>query len=153
MVELEQLLCESRIACQEALPTKKRVLERVSELLTLDLSDINPQELFEALVAREKLGSTSIGHGVALPHVRHPAVIEPRAAFIQLTTPVEFDTIQNTEVDLIFALLVPGEAHTEHLLILAQCARLFQQGTARQLLRRAHNSKAVLDALVKSYEY
>jgi len=106
MVELEQLLNESRIACQEALPTKKRVLERVSELLTLDLSDLNPQELFEAFIAREKLGSTSIGHGVALPHVRHEAILEPRAAFIQLSKPVEFDTINKTEADLIFALLV-----------------------------------------------
>jgi len=153
MVELEQLLSESRIACQEALPTKKRVLERVSELLTLDLSDLSPQELFEAFVAREKLGSTSIGHGVALPHVRHDAVHEPRAAFIQLSEPVEFDSIHNTEADLIFALLVPGEAHDEHLLILAQCAKLFKQSNSRQSLRRAQNPRAVLETLVKSYEY
>lgn len=151
MNEFEQLLNDSRIVCQLLLESKKLVLERLSELLTHDIPELDAQEIFDAFITRERLGSTDLGHGVALPHIRHPGVSRPRAAFIQLSKPIEFDPIKHTDVDLIFALLVPDEAHEMHLQILSQLAKLLHQSECRHLLRNAHDAKGILDIIGQFY--
>ena len=94
-------------------------------------------EVFDSLLARERLGGTGIGHGVAIPHGRLKNTDHTIGAFIKLQTAVDFDAIDNQPVDLIFALLVPEDSTQEHLQILAAIAGLFNDEQAREQLRRA----------------
>lgn len=152
MNEFEQLLNDSRIACQQALSSKKLVLERLSELLTNDLPELDANEILDAFIVRERLGSTDLGHGVALPHVRHEGIVQPRAAFVQLSRAVEFDPIKHSDVDLIVALIVPEEAHDVHLQLLSQLARILSQAECRHRLRQAVSADDILKIMEHYHE-
>ena len=116
-------------------PSKKRVLERAAYLLSL--ADATPSEgIFERLLERERLGSTGLAGGVALPHARMPGVTGSHGAFIRLAEPVDFDSLDGQPVDLVFALLVPEEATEEHLQLLAELAVLFKDPETCEHLRQ-----------------
>jgi len=137
MSNLAEVLTPAR--CLSAVPgiSKKRVLEQVAHLLARDLPDLPAQSIFEALLAREKLGSTGFGGGIALPHCRLPACTAPLAALLQLSQAVDFDAIDGAAVDLLFVLLVPSEAHKVHLELLQQIAERLSQAQICQRLRAA----------------
>jgi len=116
-------------------PSKKRLLERAAHLLSL--ADTAPSEgIFERLLERERLGSTGLAGGVALPHARMPGVTGSHGAFIRLAEPVDFDSLDGQPVDLVFALLVPEEATEEHLQLLAELAGLFKDPETCERLRQ-----------------
>jgi len=117
-------------------PSKKRVLERAAYLLSLGDSTL-AEGVFERLLERERLGSTGLAGGVALPHARMPGVATSRGAFIRLSQPVDFDSLDGQPVDLVFALLVPEEATEEHLQLLAHLASLFKDPETCKQLREA----------------
>ena len=130
--------------------SKKRVLEYIAHLIASDLPDIDEDVLFESLVAREKLGSTGFGNGIAIPHCRLIGCNEPISAVLHLATAIDFDAIDGEPVDLLFVLLVPEEATDEHLELLRQIASIFEQDDVRERLRNAPTNTAlyqtVLDA-------
>jgi PTS system nitrogen regulatory IIA component len=97
--------------------------------------------VFAQLIAREKLGSTGLGQGIAIPHCRMDACPEPIGTLVTLEKAIDFDAPDDKPVDLLFALLVPGEAHQQHLDILANVARLFSQGNFCQQLRAAKDNE------------
>jgi len=115
--------------------SKKRVLEKISGLVVAAHPSFTSAEVFESLVARERLGSTGIGHGVAIPHGRLKGNFKPVAAFLRLSESIDFDALDNAPVDLLFALMVPEESTEEHLEILAKLAELFSDEIFCQKLR------------------
>ena len=141
------LIVAERIRCGVAAPSKKRVLEQLGKLLTATSSELTQDQIFDRLLERERLGSTGLGHGIALPHARMAEVDQAYGAFVQLTEPVDFDAIDGAPVDLAFALLVPEEATQEHLQLLASLAALFSEEGFCAKLRQADSAELILHHL------
>jgi len=98
----------------------------------------NADELHRNLCEREGLGSTAIGHGIAIPHGRAPALERPRGALLRLVTPVDFGGEE--PVDLVFAIAVPAHYTHQHLMLLSELAELFSDAAIRQALRDARTA-------------
>lgn len=138
----------SRDCTRHAVPcsSKKRAIELISELASVRLG-LDPQELFERLLAREKMGSTGIGGAIAIPHGRVPDGHPLTAVFLTLEQPIAFDAIDNQPVDILFALLVPESECKTHLKTLAMVAeRLNDRAFCRQL-RQADNDEALYELI------
>ena len=125
-MQISELLDPARIGCHQEISSKKRTIEILAELLASALPDFTAGEVFDSLISRERLGSTGLGNGVALPHGRVAGLKEPVAALITLMSGVDFDAVDNKPVDILFALLVPEESTDEHLQILARLAAMFR---------------------------
>lgn len=114
--------------------SKKKVLELISQLIAPKLAGVSKSDVFESLLQRERLGSTGIGLGIAIPHGRLENAGHPVAALITLQHPIDFDAIDNQPVDLIFALLVPKDNPEAHLKTLSAVAsRLNDKDCCRSL--------------------
>ncbi len=136
-MDVASLLTPERTRCGVEVSSKKRALEALSQLLVTDAkpgADAS-RSVFEGLTVRERLGSTGLGRGVALPHSRHSGIEQPQAALIRLTAPIDFDAIDRQPVDLLFALLVPEHSNDEHLRILSRLAEMFRDEALCQQLR------------------
>ena len=127
--------------------SKKRALEYISELISKNNPSMNPIDVFDSLLAREKLGSTGVGQGVAIPHGRMKSCQKPVGAFIRLSQAIDFDAIDNKPVDLLFALLVPEESTNEHLEILSSLAEMFKDSDFREKLHEVDTSTDVFKLL------
>jgi PTS system nitrogen regulatory IIA component len=136
-MKIVELLTAQNIAANVSSVSKKAAIESVCKLAMQGTSTVTEKNAFNALIEREKLGSTAIGHGVALPHARLAGLDKPCAALIHLVTPIHFDTPDDEPVDLLFALLIPIESTDEHLKILSELAELFTVKSYREQLRRA----------------
>ncbi|MGQ9659585.1 MAG: PTS sugar transporter subunit IIA [Thermochromatium sp.] len=141
------LINESRIECGLEIASKKRLLEILAELLAGDHPRLQPEGVFEHLIERERLGSTGLGHGIALPHARMKNVNEAIGAFVRTAQGVDYDAADGQPVDLAFALLVPEAANEEHLQLLAHLASLFSDPTTRARLRKASSRAEILGVL------
>ena len=130
--------------------SKKRILENIAQLVTSQLggSDELCDQLLDNFVAREKLGSTGLGNGVAIPHCRTPGVKKIYGFLAKLTTAVDFDAIDDEPVDLIFALVVPQEKNDEHLSTLARIAAIMQDNESRQKLRKCDNDETLYNTVL-----
>ncbi|SDI40728.1 PTS IIA-like nitrogen-regulatory protein PtsN [Ferrimonas sediminum] len=117
--------------------SKKRALELISQLASQRYTDVNPQQLFESLLAREKMGSTGIGKGIALPHGRLPNVDQAIAVFVKCDEPIPFDAIDGKPVDLLFALFVPEDNCKQHLSTLASMAKVLDNKDTCRSLRKS----------------
>ena len=118
-------------------------MEAAAEAIATTQESINARQLLEALMAREKLGSTNLGDGIAIPHCRFADCQRPVASLLYLTNPVGFD---NQEVDLLFILVVPEEETRLHLELLAILARVFDRQPNAQDLRKALNERDLYEA-------
>jgi PTS system nitrogen regulatory IIA component len=134
----------SRVSIDDTAASKKRVLERAAALLAVeDSEETGSEQVYERLLERERLGSTGLAGGVALPHARMPGISESRGAFLRLAEAVEFDALDGEAVDLVFALLVPEESNDAHLQLLAQLAGRFNDAQLRERLREADVDEAL----------
>ncbi len=134
MIEFAELLSVEAIDCQVEAATKKKALQRLSECLTKALpedegedaeAEVSEMDILDALIGRERLGSTGLGKGVSLPHGRLSELTAPVAGLITLTEGVDFEAPDSETVDVLFGLLVPEESTDEHLQILAHMAKAF----------------------------
>ncbi len=132
-----ELLVPARARCQADITSKKRALELLSELIAADHEEITPRDVLNCLVSREKLGSTGLGHGVAIPHGRLPQVKSALGAALTLQSGVDFDAPDNEPVDLVVGLIVPEESTDEHLHILANLAQAFSDAESVRAVREA----------------
>ena len=150
MIRLENILTPGRSLVSVPGGSKKRVLEQIASLVATELAELDEQDIFESLIAREKLGSTGFGNGIAIPHCRLPGCHAPLSAVLRLDSAVDFDAIDGAPVDLLFVLLVPEAATDEHLELLRQIASMLDRKEVRDRLRAADSSTAlyqvVLDA-------
>jgi nitrogen PTS system EIIA component len=141
------LINEARIGCGLTIASKKRLLETLAELLASDHPRLQTETVFEHLLERERLGSTGLGHGIALPHARMKDVGEVLGAFVQTVQGVDYDAADGEPVDLAFALLVPEAANEEHLRLLAHLASLFSDPNMRVRLRESGSRDEILRVL------
>ena len=139
----EGILQPGGISVADPASSKKRVLEQAARLLEGNLEEPGAEPIFERLLERERLGSTGLAGGVALPHARMPGIDACRGAFLSLAEPVEFDALDGQPVDLVFALLVPEDANEEHLQLLAELASMFNEADLRDQLRAADSEEVM----------
>lgn len=128
--------------------SKKRVLEFFSTFIAQNTPSLDSQEVFSRLIGRERLGSTGIGNGVAIPHARDPHCKAPLAGFLKLAEPIDFDVVDGEPVDLVFVLLVPEEADDTHLALLGQVAAVMNDADTRQRLRKSDSQRQLYDTLL-----
>ena len=149
MIRIENILTPGRSLVNVPGGSKKRVLDQIANLIGKEVPDLDSQVVFESLVAREKLGSTGFGNGIAIPHCRLKGCSAPVSALIRLDAPIDFDAIDGAPVDLLFVLLVPEAATDEHLELLRQIASMLDRTEVRDKLRKAQTGdelyKVVLD--------
>jgi PTS system nitrogen regulatory IIA component len=145
-MKLTDLIAPERIADGVYAGSKKRALELLSELLTHG-TDLAPAEVYESLLARERLGGTGLGHGVAIPHGRLKHAGRMVCAFLHLHNAVDYDAPDKQPVDLLFALLVPEQSSEEHLQALALLAEMLRDKMLREELRQAKSGAELFDLL------
>ena len=148
MIRLETILTPARSLVNVPGGSKKRVLEQIANLVARDLTDLDAQDIFENLIAREKLGSTGFGNGIAIPHCRLPGCQAPISAVLHLDAAVDFDAIDGAPVDLLFVLLVPEAATDEHLELLRQIASMLDRAEVRERLRQAQSNEGLSQVVV-----
>lgn len=145
-MNINQLISpDSTLVCSE-ISSKKRVLEKVSEIMA-EAINVNPKKVFESLLCREKLGTTALGKGVAIPHGRVACCSQVTAVFLLLETAIDYDAQDGQAVDIIFAILVPEDANNEHLKCLAGIAEILSHDKILSQIRHAHSSKALYSIL------
>ncbi len=140
---IENILTPERTRCSVHGTSKKKILEMVANLISDEVPAINAKDLFSSLIFRERLGTTGLGRGVAIPHCRNKACTEPIGLFIRLDEPVDFESVDHSPVDLVFALVVPEEETQEHLNILRVLASRFQSDSLLHKMREANNATAL----------
>lgn len=144
-MNIADIISPDRVVCDLDATSKKRALEQLSDMLAS--SSITPQDVVDSLIARERLGSTGIGYGVAIPHGRIKNTDHAIAAFVQLHEAIDFDAADNQAVDLLFALLVPEESTSEHLELLSELAEMFSDREFRDQLRATKDREAIYTLL------
>jgi PTS system nitrogen regulatory IIA component len=138
---LANLLPAENILLDLEASSKKRVFEQAG-LIFENHQGIARSSVFDSLFAREKLGSTGLGQGVAIPHGRIKGLKEARGAFLRLAAPVPFDSPDGKPVSLLFVLLVPEQANELHLQILSELAQRFSDRSFRDALIAAPDVNA-----------
>lgn len=146
---LEEILAPERVCSGVPVASKKRTLEMLGEVLASADPELSARAVFDRLVARERLGSTGLGEGCALPHARVPGLGRALAAFLRLEKGVDFDSPDREPVDLVAGLLVPEESTDEHLEILAGIARTLSDESVRTSVRAADEPARIREALVR----
>ena len=116
---------------------KRRAFEILTEMHPKNQKGLSQAEIMDSLLARERLGSTGLGHGVAIPHGRSKKLSRAIGAFVQLEKGIDFDAIDNQPVDLLFVLLVPEQCTDEHLQVLASLAEMWGDDLIRDKLHAA----------------
>ena len=139
-------LDDSHISINDDSKSKKSILDKLSLLLSKS-SGISSDKIFTGLYEREKLGSTSVGNGVAIPHARVEGIDYPFVSVIILDNPIDFDNIDNLDVDIIVCLIVPNEETENHLALLASISNILDKISNREKLRSARNSEEILNCL------
>lgn len=148
-MQLANVLAPDRIAIDTVASSKKTLLEKASELLAAGGGAAASRAIFESLCQRERLGSTGLGHGVAIPHGRVDGQEDVVGALIRLQKPINFDAPDNQPVDVFFALVVPQECTDTHLRLLAEVAEAFSDDERRKAIRSAADSQTILTALTE----
>ncbi len=131
--------------------SKRQVLKELSQQAAATLG-IDPQHLLEALMERERLGTTGIGHGIAIPHARLAGLDHLVGLFARLEQPVDFESLDDQPSDLIFLLLAPDSADADSLKALARISRLLRDPGLRQRLRQEGDRDAVYRMLTQKPE-
>ena len=142
MNQIADLLSASNIALDVEVPTKARLFEAAGALFAASAS-LDGAMVAASLTAREKLGSTGLGQGVAIPHDRIKGLKVARGAFLRLKQPVPFDAPDGKPVSQVFVLLVPEQATDLHLQLLSELAQMFSQRSFRERLGSAADATAV----------
>ena len=147
---LDEILAPERVLGDVPAASRKRTLEVLGGVLAGADPALSEQAVFDGLVARERLGSTGLGAGCALPHARIPGLDHTLAAFLRLRRSVDFDSPDREPVDLVFGLLVPENSTDEHLEILAAIAGILSDDSVRRSLRAVQDSAGMHKVLMRN---
>ena len=145
-VDITHILDPSCTRARIATPSRKRALEAAAEMLAAQDSELSARTIFDELMARERLGSTGLGEGVAIPHCRIPCQ-RVYGAFLLLGDPVDYDAADEQPVDLLFVLMVPPEETTAHLEALASLAGVFGEPENRATLRGCTSDATLFETI------
>lgn len=148
-MEIEDLLSIDAILYDVKVSGKKQILQELASKAS-GLTGIEERLIFETLLERERLGTTGIGQGIAIPHGKMPDLTRPYGVFARLGEPIDFDAVDNEPVDLVFLLLAPEAASAEHLKALARVSRLLRDQTLCSKLRGSDSAEALYVLLTET---
>ncbi len=148
-MKISDILSPERIANQADAASKKRALELLSSKLAEGQNELSSTQIFDSLLARERLSSTGLGKGVALPHGRAKNIDRTICAFVRLREGIDFDSVDQQPVDLLCGLLVPEESTEEHLQILATLAEMLRDESFCKKLREASSEQELYHLLTR----
>jgi PTS system nitrogen regulatory IIA component len=141
-MDLADILSPEAIIPSLDVTCKKQALSELS-VKAAEITKLEQRDIFDALLQRERLGSTGLGRGIAIPHVKFKALTGIVCLFARLTTPIQFDSQDNQDVDLIFLLLAPEHASGDHLKALARISRLVREPATLEQLRSAKDAETL----------
>ncbi len=147
-MDVRSFLSQHRTRCGVEANSKKRALEVLSLIISEDQPTLNADEIFINLTARERLGSTGLGLGIAIPHCRLSNCDSTIGALVTLPSPIDYESIDGQPVDILFALIVPEEAHDAHLQTLAAIAERLHNPDFLKTLRQAADDEALFAAAI-----
>lgn len=140
---ISELISADGILCKSDCHSKKRALETAATELAKQFNTLNENQLFSALIARERLGSTGLGNGIAIPHCHIDGINQAVALLVTLDTPIDFDAIDGKPVDVLFVLVVPDGQEQKHLDTLAAIVECFSNSALLEQLRAANTNDAL----------
>jgi len=149
---VSRLLPPNHVLLALDVSSKKRLFEQIG-LLFENTRQIPRARVFDSLFDREKLGSTGLGYGVAIPHGRIRQLKEPACAFVRTASPIPFESPDGAPVSLVFAMLVPEHATEAHLELLSELAQMFSDAALREALARAPDAASAHRAIVEWSPY
>jgi len=147
-MNIADIITPADVFCDLKASGKRRLLVDLATIVASRLG-LDGGVVFEALWEREKLASTGVGRGVAIPHGRMPRLPRIAGLFVKLQTPVDFEAPDDVPVDLVFLLLTPAEAGADHLKALARISRLLRHAGTCERLRAATSADALYSLLTE----
>lgn len=148
---LQDILTLDCTECAVPASSKKRLLEQICQLAANQIGDSNPSDLLESLLNREKMGSTGIGNGIAIPHGRLNSTNKTVAVFLTTDQAIDFDAIDNKPVDIFICLFVPEESTQEHLDTLRSIAKLFSDRKTAKLVRKCTTKQEMFNIIQQTH--
>ncbi|WP_137389129.1 PTS IIA-like nitrogen regulatory protein PtsN [Rhodoligotrophos defluvii] len=147
-MQLSDILSADGIVPSLKVGSKKQALQELAAIAARQ-TGLDAREIFETLLQRERLGSTGLGQGIAIPHGKLPGLTRLRTVFARLAQPIDFDSVDDQPVDLIFLLLAPESAGADHLKALARISRLLRDQTIVAKLRGSDSAAALYSILTE----
>lgn len=147
-MEIEDLLSAENVLGDYKASSKKQALQALSRKLA-EYAELDPRSVFDKLLEREKLGSTGVGKGVAIPHARIEGLVEIKGLFARLANPIDFDSVDGQPIDIVFMLLAPVDAGADHLKALARVSRLLRDENTLKKLRATTDDSALYAMLAQ----
>jgi PTS system nitrogen regulatory IIA component len=144
---LQNILTLNCTRCAVPVQSKKRLLEQICQLAANELIDSNPTDLLDSLMNREKMGSTGIGNGIAIPHGRLNNTDKAIAVFLTTEKAIDFDAIDNRPVDIFICLFVPEDNTQAHLETLQSIAKLFSDRKTAKKVRKCTSQQEMFDLI------
>ncbi len=141
-MQISDILSPESVVSNLKVTSKKQALQELSKRIS-EVAELEDRDVFEILLDREKLGTTGVGNGIAIPHGKMESLEKLHGLFARLERPVEFESIDERPVDLIFLLLAPETAGADHLKALAQVSRLLRDKSMCEKLRGSDSSEAL----------
>lgn len=132
------------------LNSKKRILQFISQLAHKKCPQVSSQDILESLLVREKLGSTGIGHGIALPHGRLKGINKSVAVFVITQKAINYDAIDNKAVDIFCSVLIPEQQSQEHLATLSEIAKLLSDKSLVKKLRHTTSDEGLYELIINN---
>jgi PTS system nitrogen regulatory IIA component len=149
LMNISNLLAPQAVVPALKVQSKKQLLQELASQAHLQTA-IAERRIFETLVERERLGSTGVGQGIAVPHGRMPEAQAITGLFARLETPIDYEAVDSQPVDLVFMLLAPEDAGADHLKALARVSRLLRSAAVCEKLRGAASAEALYAILTSS---
>lgn len=148
-MEITNLITPKSVFANLRVTSKKQALQELAKRAA-ELTGQSERAIFEVLTERERLGTTGVGHGIAIPHGKLPDLDKLYGLFARIETPIDFDSIDEEPVDLIWVLLAPETAGADHLKALARVSRMLRDRTVCEKLRGSDSADAVYALLTES---
>lgn len=148
-MEISDLITVKSVEANLRVTSKKQALQELSKRAA-EITGQHERAIFDVLMERERLGTTGVGHGIAIPHGKLPELDRLYALFARLETPIDFDAIDEQPVDLICVLLAPEAAGADHLKALARVSRLLRDRSICEKLRGTDSAEAIHAVLTES---
>jgi len=147
-MDLAELIAPEAVYPSLKAKTKKQALQDVAQRAAV-LTGLDAREIFDTLMQRERLGSTGVGRGIAIPHGRMAGLTRIVSVFARLDEPIDFEALDDEPVDLIFLLLAPEHAGADHLKALARISRLLREPSTIERLRSSRDRAAIYSVLTE----
>ena len=148
-MSITALLATDRIFTDQSVSSKKKLLEFIAEKAARELS-LPQNKVYNKLLERERLGSTGLGKGIAVPHARLAGLKQAHACLVKLKDAIDYDASDKQKVDLVFVLFIPEESTEEHLQILAALAAVFSQKSITESIRISTSPQEIIDIIAQA---